>query len=123
MVGEAELETRRVERGVLELTATVRRARPRSCGLLRQATATDVSIPPEVVENLHALVALGDQFQAAVRDMRGSMEDAQNRLAQVRDGAMGLAMVPVRRVVAAFPQLVREVATDDRQGRAAAPRR
>ena len=60
--------------------------------------------------NLHALVALGDQFQASVREMRGSMEDAQNRLARVRDGAMGLAMVPVRRVVAAFPQLVREVA-------------
>jgi CheY-like chemotaxis protein len=39
------------------------------------------------------------------------MEDAQNRLARVRDGAMGLAMVPVRRVVAAFPQLVREVAS------------
>jgi chemotaxis protein histidine kinase CheA len=28
----------------------------------------------------------------------------------VRDGAMGLAMVPVRRVVAGFPQLVRELA-------------
>ena len=30
--------------------------------------------------------------------------------ADVRDGAMGLAMVPVRRVVAGFPQLVRELA-------------
>ena len=69
-----------------------------------------MTVPPEVAESLHGLVALGDQFQAAVREMRGSMEDAQNRLAQVRDGAMGLAMVPVRRVVAAFPQLVREVA-------------
>ena len=111
VVGEAELETRRVERGVMELTA-MSAEHLRVVRLLRQATATDVSIPPEVSENIHALVALGDQFQAAVRDMRGSMEDAQNRLAQVRDGAMGLAMVPVRRVVAAFPQLVREVATE-----------
>jgi chemotaxis protein histidine kinase CheA/CheY-like chemotaxis protein len=31
-------------------------------------------------------------------------------LASVRDGAMGLAMVPVRRVAAGFPQLVRELA-------------
>jgi chemotaxis protein histidine kinase CheA/CheY-like chemotaxis protein len=111
VVGEAELETRRVERGVLELTA-MSAEHIRVVRLLRQATSTDVTIPPEVSENIHALVALGDQFQAAVREMRGSMEDAQNRLAQVRDGAMGLAMVPVRRVVAAFPQLVREVATE-----------
>lgn len=111
VVGEAELETRRVERGVIELT-TMSTEHVRVVRLLRQATATDASLPPEVSENIHALVALGDQFQAAVREMRSSMEDAQNRLAQVRDGAMGLAMVPVRRVVAAFPQLVREVAAD-----------
>jgi chemotaxis protein histidine kinase CheA len=109
VVGEAELEARRVERGVLELTGLAAE-HVRVVRTMRQLTATDVSLPPEVVENLHALVALGDQFQAAVREMRGSMEDAQNRLGQVRDGAMGLAMVPVRRVVAAFPQLVREVA-------------
>ena len=45
---------------------------------------------------------------AAARELRARAEDAQSRLADVRDGAMGLAMVPVRRVVAAFPQLVRE---------------
>ena len=109
VVGEAELEARRVERGVLELTGLAAE-HVRVVRAIRQLTATDVSVPQEVSENLHALVALGDQFQASVREMRGSMEDAQNRLGQVRDGAMGLAMVPVRRVVAAFPQLVREVA-------------
>ena len=109
VVGEAELEARRVERGVLELTGLTAE-HVRIVRSIRQLTATDVSVPPEVAESLHGLVALGDQFQAVVREMRGSMEDAQNRLAQVRDGAMGLAMVPVRRVVAAFPQLVREVA-------------
>jgi chemotaxis protein histidine kinase CheA len=109
VVGEAELEARRVERGVLDLTGLAAE-HVRIVRAMRQLTATDASVPQEIAENLHALVALGDQFQAAVREMRGSMEDAQNRLAQVRDGAMGLAMVPVRRVVAAFPQLVREVA-------------
>ncbi len=111
VVGEAELEARRVERGVLELTGLAAE-HVRIVRTIRQATATDVTIPPEVSENLHTLIALGDQFLAAVREMRGSMEDAQNRLGQVRDGAMGLAMVPARRVVAAFPQLVREVAAE-----------
>src|SRR5204862_6086095 len=37
-------------------------------------------------------------------------EDSRGRVTQVRDGAMGLAMVPVRRVLAAFPRLVRDVA-------------
>lgn len=111
VVGEAELEARRVERGVLQLTGLAAE-HVRTVRAIRQVTATDVTVPPEIAEGLHGLVALGDQLQAAVREMRSSMEDAQNRLAQVRDGAMGLAMVPARRVVAAFPQLVRELAAD-----------
>ena len=109
VVGEAELEVRRVEQGVLELTGLAAE-HVRIVRALRQVTATDASVPSEVAENVHSLVALGDQLQAAAREMRGSMEDAQNGLGQVRDGAMGLAMVPARRVFAAFPQLVREVA-------------
>ena len=58
-----------------------------------------------------ALVAVADRLAATTRDLRSRTEDAVNRLARVRDGAMGLAMVPVRRVVAGFPALVREVAT------------
>ena len=109
VVGEAELEARRVERGVLELTALTAE-HTRIMRAVRQATATDADLPAAIVESIHSLVALGDQFQASAREMRSSMEDTQNRLGQVRDGAMALAMVPVRRVVAAFPQLVREVA-------------
>jgi chemotaxis protein histidine kinase CheA len=52
---------------------------------------------------------VGDQLGAAGRELLGRAEDAQNRLAGVRDGAMGLAMVPLRRVLAGFPQLVREL--------------
>jgi chemotaxis protein histidine kinase CheA len=109
VVGEAELEVRRVERFVHQLTE-LSVEQTRLSRLLRHADPSDLSRRADFTQNLHALVALGDQFQASVRELRGTIEDAQNRLARVRDGAMGLAMVPVRRVVAAFPQLVREVA-------------
>ena len=109
VVGEAELEARRVGRYVHELgglsSDQLRLARQ-----LRAALTTSDALPPEVSASLHSLVSLGDQLQACVRELRGTMEDAENRLAQVREGAMGLAMVPVRRVVAAFPQLVRDLA-------------
>lgn len=109
VVGEAELEARRVERGVLEVSKLTSE-HVRIVRALRQLTVTNEAVPPEVADSLIGLVALGDQFQAVAREMRGSMEDAQNRLARVRDGAMALAMVPAGRVVAAFPQLVRDLA-------------
>ncbi len=111
VVGEAELETRRVERHVQHLSALsvehLRLARS-----LHADEADDRPRPTDSSSALHALVALGDQLQAEVRELRGTVENAQNQLGRVRDGAMGLAMVPVRRVVAAFHQLVREIATD-----------
>jgi chemotaxis protein histidine kinase CheA len=57
------------------------------------------------------MVAVADRLLVSTRDLRSRSEDAAARLARVRDGAMGLAMVPVHRVVAGFPALVREVAT------------
>jgi chemotaxis protein histidine kinase CheA/CheY-like chemotaxis protein len=58
---------------------------------------------------MHSLVSLGDQMVAAGRELAARSEDAGARLARVRDGSMGLAMVPVHRVVAGFPQLMREL--------------
>jgi chemotaxis protein histidine kinase CheA/CheY-like chemotaxis protein len=112
VVGEAELEARRVERtaGRVASIAVEHAQWGRS---LRKVVNTHSHaanpLPPEIIESVHALVALGDRLQAASRDLRGRLEDAQVKLAQVREGAMGMAMVPVRRVVASFPQLVREV--------------
>jgi chemotaxis protein histidine kinase CheA len=108
-VGEAELEARRVERRTMDVSrlAVEQLAAIRT---LRAAALQD-SMPPDVAAAVHALVAVGDQMQATARELRGRVEDAQNRLVAVREGAMSLAMVPVRRVVAAFPQLVREVGT------------
>jgi chemotaxis protein histidine kinase CheA/CheY-like chemotaxis protein len=54
---------------------------------------------------------VNDRLAGSLRDLRSRTEEASVRLARVRDGAMSLAMVPVRRVLAAFPALVREVGT------------
>ena len=108
-VGEAELETRRVERRTAEVSSIVL-DQLAAIRVLRAAALQD-ALPPDLASAVHALVASGDQMQAASRELRARVEDAQNRLVAVREGAMSLAMVPVRRVVAAFPKLVREVGT------------
>jgi chemotaxis protein histidine kinase CheA len=111
VVGEAELDVRRMARHGRELAALAadhlrwsRRLRDAAAGPGREA------LPPDVADAVHALVALGDQLVAASRELHARGEAGQGRIAAVRDGAMGLAMVPVRRVVAGFPQLVRELA-------------
>jgi chemotaxis protein histidine kinase CheA len=121
VVGEAELEARRVERTAGRVAAiaaehaqwgkTLRQVVNSHANSHVSSGQPAATLPPDVTESVHALVALGDRLQAASRDLRGRVEDAQAKLAQVREGAMGMAMVPVRRVVASFPQLVREVCT------------
>jgi chemotaxis protein histidine kinase CheA len=114
VVGEAELDVRRISTHSRELT-TLAADHLRWARALRDAastaTAAGESTPRAVTEAVHALVSLGDQLVAAGRELSARTEDAEGRLAHVRDGAMGLAMVPVRRVVAGFPQLVRELST------------
>ncbi|HEY5136050.1 MAG TPA: response regulator [Candidatus Nanopelagicales bacterium] len=109
VVGEAELEVRRIERQVQGTTALLVEHQELVRGL-RQALLRGAG-PSEVSDTATAMVAVADRLQAATRDLRARSEDATARLARVRDGAMGLAMVPVRRVVAGFPALVREIAT------------
>ena len=113
VVGEAELDVRRISRHGRELAALAA-DHLRAARTLRDAL-NDADIPPSpaVLASAHSLLALGDQLSAATRELQTRSEDGQGRLASVRDGAMGLAMVPVRRVVAAFPQLVRELAGGD----------
>ena len=111
VVGEADLEVRRVQRQVgiaaelvLEQQVLARRLR-----VLLQSH--DGLIGSELADTAIALVSVGDRLHTGVRDLKSRGEDASAKLARVRDGAMGLAMVPVRRVVAGFPGLVREIAT------------
>lgn len=109
VVGEAELDVRRMVRPSRDL-ATLAVEQQRWTQAVRRH-ASGVELPAELAEAMPALIALGDQLLAASRDLTGRLEDTQSRLARVRVHAMGLAMVPLRRVVAAFPQLVREVAS------------
>ena len=109
VVGEAELEVRRIERQTLDSVALVAEQQRLVRGL-REALRRGAG-PEDVSAVVTAMVAVTDRMQAGARDLRSRSEDAAARLARVREGAMGLAMVPVRRVVAGFPALVREVAT------------
>jgi chemotaxis protein histidine kinase CheA len=108
VVGEAELDVRRVARQGREL-ATLAADHARAARTVRESLA-GADLDPRLLDALHKLGALGDQLGAATRELLTRAEDGQARLADVRDGAMGLAMVPLRRLVAGFPQLVRELA-------------
>lgn len=110
VVGEAELEARRVERTAGQVAAIAAEQLQLGSLLRRAVQAHDCSsLPAPVTESVHQLIAVGERLQGVSRELRSRLEDAQAKLALVRDGAMGMAMVPVRRVVASFPQLVREV--------------
>jgi chemotaxis protein histidine kinase CheA len=108
VVGEAALGARRVEQ-VANVLLDVLAEHARWTKSLRLA-AGDEALPEQVTLALHRLLALGDQAQGAGTQLRELVEVQLNHVSLVRDGAMGLAMVPLRRVVAAFPLLVREVA-------------
>jgi chemotaxis protein histidine kinase CheA/CheY-like chemotaxis protein len=108
VVGEAELDVRRVTRQGREL-ATLAADHARAARAVRESMA-GADVDPRLLDSLHQLGVLGDQLGAATRELLARADDGQARLADVRDGAMGLAMVPLRRLVAGFPQLVRELA-------------
>ncbi|HET7310827.1 MAG TPA: response regulator [Mycobacteriales bacterium] len=110
IVGEAELDARRIERASVVLDALgVEQAR--WLRTLRDGMKDSVQSADSALA-LNRLVSVADQLSAATRDIRELVDAAHGRLAQVRDGAMGLAMVPVRRVVAGLPRVVRDVAAD-----------
>ena len=110
VVGEADLGARRVEQTtgtLLSLAAD----QARWAGVLRQATHKhSATLPPDVALALHRLVGASDEMAGTVRGLRELVEGHRGGMALVRDGAMGLAMVPVRRVFAALPRIVRDVA-------------
>jgi chemotaxis protein histidine kinase CheA len=108
VVGEAELDARRLERASTGIDA-IATDNSRWLRTLREALA-GADIGDDASVALTRLVAVDDQLLAASRDLRELAEDSHSRLAQVRDGAMGLAMVPVRRVVAGLPRVVRDLA-------------
>src|SRR3954462_13347 len=109
IVGEAELDARRIERASVALDA-LGTEHPRWLRTLRDGMHSAGDTSADNALALNRLVAVADQLAAATRDIRELVEGAHGRLGQVRDGAMSLAMVPVRRVVAGLPRVVRDIA-------------
>ncbi|MCW2669444.1 MAG: cheA 1 [Frankiales bacterium] len=110
VVGEADLGARRVEQTTGTLL-TLAADQARWAGVLRQATQKHAAtLPPDVALALHRLVGASDDLAGTVRGLRELVEGHRGGMALVRDGAMGLAMVPVRRVFAALPRILRDVA-------------
>ncbi len=109
-VGEADLGARRVEQTTGTLL-TMAAEQARWVGALRAATNQHgAALPPDVALALHRLVGAADEITSTARGLRELVEGHRSGMALVRDGAMGLAMVPVRRVFAALPRIVRDVA-------------
>ena len=110
-VGEADLGARRIEQDtgtLLQLAAE----QARWASSLRQAASrTGSPLPAELTLALHRLAGLNEDLSSAVQGLREVVEQHRGGMDLVRDGAMGLAMVPVRRMLAALPRIVRDVAT------------
>ncbi|MCU1589059.1 MAG: Gliding motility regulatory protein [Frankiales bacterium] len=104
-VGEADLGARRVEQSTGTLLALAAE-QARWVNQLRKIEG----LPPELGLALHRLGGTGEEMAGLVRGLRELVESHRGGMALVRDGAMGLAMVPVRRVFAALPRILRDVA-------------
>jgi chemotaxis protein histidine kinase CheA len=109
VVGEAELGARRVEQTSVGLLSVVAEQQ-RWAKVLRDAVVGGgLSMTAEMA--VQRLVTLTESLQRSLRGMRELSEGHRSGVAKVRDNAMGLAMVPVRRVFAALPRIARDVAT------------
>ena len=111
VVGEAELDARRVEKNAERVIALATDQKHWLRALRDAVAASGTSLPGDVEAAIYHVMSVTDQMQSSGHQLRELVEDSRGRLALVRDGAMGLAMVPVRRVVAAFPRLIRDVAS------------
>jgi chemotaxis protein histidine kinase CheA/CheY-like chemotaxis protein len=110
VVGEADLGARRIEQTTGRLLA-LSAEQARWAATLRTATTrADVTLPPDVALALHRMAGSGEQLATSVHTLRELVEGHRAGMGRVRTGAMGLAMVPVRRVFAALPRIARDVA-------------
>src|SRR5436305_8747130 len=96
IVGEAELDARRIERASVVLDS-LGAEHSRWLRTLREGMGSGSDTSADAALALNRLVAVADQLAAATRDIRELVDGAHGRLAQVRDGAMGPAIVPVGR--------------------------
>jgi chemotaxis protein histidine kinase CheA len=107
-VGEVELELGRLSNRVRDVRRTVAELHDRLAQL--RALADGHALPAEVVDVLRGCATVEDELLSAVREAWEGSEDLTTRVGAVRDQALGLAMVPLRRVAAGLPRIVDEVA-------------
>lgn len=105
--GEVELGARRLVRAI-DAARAMHSDQQRWLTSLR-VSLKDVALPEAAILALHRLTATGDQIAASSASLVELGQDHADRVALVRDGVLGLAMVPLRRVVAGYPALVREL--------------
>ncbi|MBW3640532.1 MAG: response regulator [Actinobacteria bacterium] len=110
VVGEADLGARRIEQTAGQLLRLAAEQARWSQTLRQAGLRSATTLPPDVALALHRLVGAGTELSTAVGGLRELVEDHRGGMAQVRDGAMGLAMVPVRRAFAPLARIVRDVA-------------
>jgi len=110
VVGEADLSARRIEQTVGHLLRLAAEQARWSQTLRQAGLRSATTLPPDVALALHRLVGAGTEMSTAIGGLRELVEDHRGGMAQVRDGAMGLAMVPVRRAFAPLARIVRDVA-------------
>ena len=125
VVGEAELDARRVATPRPRARRRWPPSTPARGPRAARAALADAAVDPH---GGRRAARAGRARRPAGRRRRASCcaraEDAAGASRRVRDGAMGLAMVPVRRVVAGVPPArPRASPRRDRQGRRARPRR
>lgn len=111
VVGEADLGSRRIEQSTSALLALAAEQSRWATALRQAAGRSEVPLPDDVLLAVHRLAGAGDEVSLSVRGLRELVEGHRGGMALVRDGAMGLAMVPVRRMFAALPRILRDVAT------------
>ena len=71
----------------------------------------DARLSDEAAEALRRLLSADEGMRDTARGLRELVEGHLGQIARVRDDSMGLAMVPVRRVFAGLPRIVRDVAS------------
>ena len=109
IVGEAELGARRVEQTTAKLLSMAT-DHARWSKALKDAI-DESRLSDDAAEALRRLLFADEGMRDTARGLRELVEGHLGQIARVRDDSMGLAMVPVRRVFAALPRIVRDVAT------------
>ncbi|GAC1325643.1 MAG: hybrid sensor histidine kinase/response regulator [Mycobacteriales bacterium] len=110
VVGEVELGARRVEQTTGTLLGLAADQARWAASLRDVVLRARLSLPEDAELALHRLTSLTDAVATTSRGLRELVETHLSGVALVRDSAMGLAMVPLRRALGSLPVLVREVA-------------